>query len=126
MSKEKSKLEMYARLILRIIASTGIGLLASIIFFWFFLFWCLTFIPIVSLQSQWIIFIFTDLAFFFGTYLGGYLSLTLKRSIITTTCSAIVLGIFLIFLNGLIGIIGIIFIICGGLLGGGLLKYLKK
>lgn len=127
MNEEKSKLNLYLRLVMRIIASVGFGILTCIICLWIFVFWCIIFFPSVSLQSPAFILIFINIAGFLGAYLGGYLSLTFKRSIITVTCIATILGILFIIIGGALqGVINIITITLGGLLGGGLLNYVKK
>jgi hypothetical protein len=127
MVEAKTRRELYLRLGLRIFAATGIGLLTSIACLWFFIMWCIIFFPQVTLQSPIFVLAFINVAVFLGALLGGYLSLTLKRSLITATCMAIILGIVLIWIGGILpGVLNILFIFAGGLLGGDLLGYIRE
>ena len=127
MNEEKSQSHLFLRLILRYVACIGIGLATSLGLFWIFIWWCIQLFPLISSQSQTFILIFINLALFLGACLAGYLSLTLKRSIVTTSVIAIILGILFVgFISGIVlGIINIICIVLGGLIGGGLLQYLR-
>lgn len=115
-----SKLEQYGRFILRILSCIFIGLISNVILAILFFLWCISLFGSFTYHtSQVFSFIFINAGLFLGTLLAGWLSNSLKRSIITTVPIAVVLGIILIIVSGtLIGIINIIVIMVGGLLGG--------
>ena len=118
MSEEKSQLESFLRVSLRLLVSFGVGFAASILLAFIFLCWSITFFPIISAQTS-ITVVTIDLGIFCGGLLAGYLSLSFKRSLITTIALAIILGIGSILIFGtLFAATIIIAIIAGGLLGG--------
>ena len=110
--KKLSKFQMILRLILRILACVGIGLLSNVVLGIIFFLWCTTFFGVLSYQTgQVFTFIILNLAYFTGTFIAGWLSNSFKRSIITTTPIAALLGTIFILVSGpVFGIINIIVI----------------
>ncbi|MBD3228404.1 MAG: hypothetical protein GF329_09465 [Candidatus Lokiarchaeota archaeon] len=120
MSERESKINLYGRFILRILGCIAFGLAANIILAIVFFLWCIIFFGVLSYQTAQIFtFIFINLGYFTGTSLAGWLSNSLKRSIITTIPIAIILGTIFIIISGtLFGIINIFVISFSGFLGG--------
>ena len=119
MSEEKTKIELSVRLILRMFACIAIGLGATLAFVLIFFIFSITFLPGLSGTNFICTLIFINLAFFAGSCIGGYLSLSVKRSIVPSAVIAGLLGGVFIFTMGVLyGIINIVCIVAGGLFGG--------
>ena len=118
--KEKSKLEIYGRFILRMFSCFAIGLISDMIMAILFFMWGIIFFGAFSYQTtQVFTFILINSAFFLGTCVAGYLSGNFKRSIIVSISISVILGVlFIIFSGVLFGVINIIIIVTGGLIGG--------
>ena len=127
MSEEKSDLNLLLRLALRILSCIGIGVVVNIGLLVLIVFWCSTFFPVVSMQSEIFVWTFIFIGIFLGTCLAGHLSRTFERSIITTAVLTVVQGFIGFWIAGVVaGIITIIVTIFGGLIGGGLVDYLQE